>query len=418
MQHSAAWQGPPKQMLGPPTADDSKLLWLLEPRRASSWLKMYFVACNGSFIRFEDFYESYCGWFEPMLTKKEPKTPATPLGSPMSEGKQQAERERLPQGQRLEEEDTTERQASGEHLQKTETEKRPTLPTAAPFPTRVEFLRILENTFHGVRFYNPGGRVPSWSSDETQCNACSKYLVSDICYRKEPLTFASTNRNRNLRRLEKYKAQGDIVYPESDPAKLNTFARKLAEDPLFMLPQGTGSPWREREMRRMKVRSRYKTVEESAFPGVSLKKKVFSVPQDKRRPRAGRRARDTGLNMTSEMLKPRMYADERLAAGKGKGKQKKDSLEPQMVDPASSTTPTAELPDTNRPTAPRRNSAPAHSIDIPTSSSAQSTAPGINDPGLQAVAANGAAIPEELVGEFEKLGIQADFPHWKKENKQ
>ena len=122
--------------------------------------------------------------------------------------------------------------------------------------------------------------------------------------------------------------------------------------------------------------------------------------------------------MTSEMLKPRMYADERLAAGKGKGKQKKDSLEPQMVDPASSTTPTAELPDTNRPTAPRRNSAPAHSIDIPTSSSAQSTAPGINDPGLQAVAANGAAIPEELVGEFEKLGIQADFPHWKKENKQ
>lgn len=404
-------------------------------------MKMYFVACNGLFIRFEDFYESYCGWFEPMLTEKELKTPATPLGSPMSEGKQQVEWERLPQRQRLEEEeDTTEQQASGENLQKTETEQRPTRPTAAPFPTRVEFLRVLENTFHGVRFYNPGGRVPSWSSDETQCNACSKYLVSDICYRREPLTFASTNRKRNLRRLQRYKDQGDIVYPESNPAKLNTFARKLAEDPLFMLPQGTGSPWREREMRRMKVRSWYKTVEESAFPGVSLKKKVFSVPQDKRRLRAGRRARDTGLNMTSEILKPRMDADERLAAGKGKGKQKKDSLEPQTFDPTSSTMPTAELPDTNRPTAPRRNSASANSVDIPTSSSANSVAPGINDPGLQAVAANvanvrefagavrrhnssviaahGAAIPEELVGEFEKLGIQADFPQWKKGKKQ
>ena len=214
MQHSAAWQGPPKQMLGPPTVDDKKLLLLPEPRRAATWLRMYFVACNGSFIRFEDFYESYCGWFEPVLTENSPKTPATPLGSPTSEGKQQAELERQPQDQRVEEADIPEQQATKEHLQETETEQRPTGPTAAPFPTRVDFLRVLTSTFHGARFYDPHGRVASWSSDAIQCRACSKYLVSDICYRKEPLTFASTNRGRNLRRLEKYKEQGDIVYPE------------------------------------------------------------------------------------------------------------------------------------------------------------------------------------------------------------
>jgi len=444
MQHSAAWQGPPKQMLGPPTVDDKKLLWLPEPRRASTWLRMYFVACNGSFIRFEDFYESYCRWFEPIMTENSPKTPATPLESPTSEGKQQVELERQPQDQRMEEADKPEQQAPKEHLQETETEQRPTRLTAAPFPTRVEFLRVLTSTFHAARFYDPSGRVASWSSDEIQCRACSKYLVSDVCYRKEPLTFASTNRGRNLRRLEKYKDQGDIVYPEGDPAKLNTFAKKLAEDhPLFMLPQGTRSPWREREMRRMKVRSRYKAVEESAFPGVSLKEKVFSVPKKLSRP----------------ARKPRIGADERLAAGNGKGKQKKDSLEPQMVDLASSTMPTADLPNASRTTAPRRNSAPANLADILPSSSAQSTAPSINDTGLEAVAANvgnvqefaeamglktltvnvgndsefaeavrrhnssviaanGAAIPEELVGEFEKLGIQADFPQWKKGKKQ
>lgn len=193
----------------------------------------------------------------------------------------------------------------------------------------------------------------------------------------------------------------------------------------------------------MKMRSRYKTVEESAFPGVSLKKKVFSVPKKMSRP----------------ARKPRLGADERLAAGKGKGKQKKDSLEPQMADLASSAMPTADLPNANHPTAPRRNSAPANLADIPPSSSAQSTAPGINDTGLKdlavnvgnvhefaeamglkaltvnvgnnsefaeavrrhnsnVIAANGAAIPEELVGEFEKLGIQADFPQWKKGKKQ
>ena len=439
MQHSAVWQGPPKQMLGPPTVDDSKLLWLPEPRRASSWLRMYFVACNGSFIRFEDFYESYCGWFEPIMTENSPKRPATPLKSPTPEGKQQAELEPQTQDQRLEEVDTPEQQESNEHLQDTETVQLPARPTAAPFPTRTEFLRILENTFHGVRFYDPSGRVHSWSSDATQCQACSKYLVSDVCYRKEPLTFASTNRGRNLRRLAKYKDNGDIVYPEGDPAKLNTFARKLAEDPLFMLPQGTRSPWREREMKRMEVRSRNKTIEDYAFPGVGLKKKVFHVPEDVRRPRAGPRARATGLSRKSEVLgparKPIMDADERLAAGKGKGKQKKDSLEPQLGNLASGTMPTADLLDASRPIAPRRNSAPANSTDIPASSSRQSIAPGIDDTGLKAVSVNvgnvrefaeavrhhnssviatsGAAIPEELVGEFEKLGIKADFPQWK-----
>lgn len=442
--HSAEWRGPPKQMLGPPTVDDAKLLWLPEPRRASSWLRMYFVACNGAFIRFEDFYESYCGWFELIITEKSPKTPAIPVESLTSEGQQQVEQERQPQDQRLEDDDTPEQQASEEHPQKAEAEQRLTPSAAAPFPTRTEFLRTMANAFHGVRFYDPSGRVGPWSSNNDQCNACSKYLVSDICFRKEPLTFASTNRERNVRRFEKYKEKGDIVYPEYDPAKLNTFARKLAEDPLFMLPKGTKSSWREREMKRMEVRTRNKAAEESAFPEVSLKKKVFSVPKVVRKPRVGPRTRDTGLSRTSKMprpaRKPTSDADERMVIEEGNGKQTKDNLEPQMVDPANITKLTDDPTDAISPTTLRRKSAPANSVDIPSSSSGQSGASDIGDtglgtvamnvdsvpvfeelmrrPGASVIATNSAAVPEELVGEFEKLGIMADFPQWKKGKKQ
>jgi len=95
------------------------------------------------------------------------------------------------------------------------------------------------------------------------------------------------------------------VQPGGDPPKLNTFAAKLAQDPLFMLPKGTESPWREREMKRMMEGSHNaKDNEEYGFPGVSLKKKVFSVPKSMQKPRARPPAQDTRPNRASEMPRP------------------------------------------------------------------------------------------------------------------
>jgi hypothetical protein len=127
--------------------------------------------------------------------------PATPLESPMMEGKQQPEQEDEPQELWLEEEDREEQQAPKEDLQKTQA-GHPTLPAKAPLLSRAEFLQVLSNTFHGMRVYNPGGRVYSWSSDKSQCRACSKYIITGICFRAIPLTFGSTQRNKNLRRLK------------------------------------------------------------------------------------------------------------------------------------------------------------------------------------------------------------------------
>lgn len=107
-----------------------------------------------------------------------------------------------------------------------------------------------------------------------------------------------------------------------------------------------------------------------------------------------------------------------------------------MTDPAKITVPTADLPDDSHPSALARGSAPANLADIQlTSSISQPTTSYTRDTGLRVAAvnvgsvrdfeefvrhqnpstmvANTAEVPEELVEEFGKLGIKADFPKWK-----
>lgn len=202
--HSTTQDDEPNELPGPGRSDELKLRRLPEPRRASHWLRMCFVACNGNYIRFEDFYKCYCEWFEPMIAGNSPETPATPLESPIHNERQQAERERQLQDPRPEKEDTQEEPVSKEHIERNEAEDylRRKRPTSAPFLTRPEFLRVLSNVFHGMRVYHPGGRIPSWSSDVIQCRACSRYVLSGICCRKDLLSFESTKRKGNLRRLK------------------------------------------------------------------------------------------------------------------------------------------------------------------------------------------------------------------------
>ena len=194
--------GEPDDTLDPDKSDEAKLLCLPEPRRSSHWLRMYLVACNGSFMQFEDLYRSYCDWFEPDNTQDSPNPPASTSEDSKSKSKQQADQQQQPQDLPMEEEETQEQQVSEEPLRSTKAAQSPTPPTTAPVVSRPELLRAISNTMHGVRIYTPGGRVLTWSSGVLQCKACSKLLMSGICYRKEPLTFAHTTRKKNLRRLK------------------------------------------------------------------------------------------------------------------------------------------------------------------------------------------------------------------------
>lgn len=206
-----------------------------------------------------------------------------------------------------------------------------------------------------------------------------------------------------------------------------------------MLPPGTKSHWWERETRRVREGShRHKAVEDPGFPGVSLSKKVFSVPKAGRKPRAGPSTRNTGFNEASQTFKlttkPRRNANERPSAGKGHGKQEGKCHDSQMIDPTNITKPTAALPDASGPTALRRGSAPANLANIQlTSSISQPTTSDTRDTGLRVAAVNvgsvrefeefvrhhnssvmaANSVTEELVGEFEKLGIKEDLPEWK-----
>ena len=165
-----------------------------------------------------------------------------------------------------------------------------------------------------------------------------------------------------------------------------------------MLPPGTKSHWYEREMRRMREGShRQKAVEDPGFPGVSLNKKVFSVPKVGRNPRAGSSTRNTGFNGASQTFKPtrkpRPNAHERPSARKGQGKQGGERHDSQTVDPADGTMPTADLFDASGVTALRRGSAPANLADIQlTSSISQPTTSDSRDTGLRIAAVNVGSV--------------------------
>jgi hypothetical protein len=163
---------------------------------------MFYVACNGSFVKFENLYGDYCSCCDPFGPEASLQAPAPPLKNPIPKWKQQPEQEGEPQELWIDQGHVQEQRAPKEDLQKTQAGQPPTLPTKAPLLSRVEFLQVLSNTFHGMRVYNPGGRVQSWSSNGSQCRACSKYIITGICFRAIPLTFGSTQRKKNLRRLK------------------------------------------------------------------------------------------------------------------------------------------------------------------------------------------------------------------------
>ena len=200
--YSAEKEGKSNEIRGTRRRDQAKTVRLPEPRRSSKWLKMFYVPCNGSLLQFESIYDDYRDCFEPSSPEGSPTEPATPLESPAPKGKQKQEQDDQPQELWLEEEDGQEQQAPKERLQSTKPRQRPTQLTGAPLMPRAEFLKALSETFHGMRVYNPGGRVYSWSPDVIECRACSKYIITGICYRKEPLTLVSTQRQKNRRQLK------------------------------------------------------------------------------------------------------------------------------------------------------------------------------------------------------------------------
>jgi hypothetical protein len=197
-----------------------------------------------------------------------------------------------------------------------------------------------------------------------------------------------------------------------------------------MLPEGTESPWREREIGRMMEGSHNRpVVEEPAFPGVSLKKKVFSVPQQ-----GVRKSRVDSLAQvgTGEGKQKKEYQEYQMEAD-GKGKQRTRRLEPQKIkNPAGSAMPTANLPGASRAIALKTESVPANLADL-SPSGGQSTASELtndirtfkefvrthNSNEIAAcIAASIAAAPEEDIEKAEKLcealsGIKINFSQWK-----
>jgi hypothetical protein len=182
-------------------------------------------------------------------------------------------------------------------------------------------------------------------------------------------------------------------------------------------------------------------VEEPGFPGVSLKKKIFYVPQQgSRKPRV-----DSLAQVGTEKGKQRKEYQENQMEADGKGKQRIRRLEPQMINnSASIAVPTANLPGASRATALDKESGLANLADF-LQSSVKSTAPfDLADTDLRAaavyssdirefkefvrthnsteiaacIAASIAAASEEEIEKAEKLcealaGIKINFSQWK-----
>jgi hypothetical protein len=138
---------------------------------------------------------------------------------------------------------------------------------ATPLLGPDDFAALLEKQIAGCEEF-------SWNRKQGKE---SRTITRGVRARAEALAFASTNRKHDLRRLKYYKKKGDFVYPEGDPDKRSTFAKWLAQDPLFMLPSDTQSPLVTR-MIANSARSEGgiyydgKGTEDAGFPGVSIEK--------------------------------------------------------------------------------------------------------------------------------------------------
>jgi hypothetical protein len=138
---------------------------------------------------------------------------------------------------------------------------------ATPLLYPDEFAALLEKEIAGCEEF-------SWNRKKGKE---SRTITRGVRARADALAFASTNRKHDLRRLKYYKKKGDLVYPKGDPDKRSTFAKWLAQDPLFMLPSETQSPLVTR-MIANSARSEGgiyydgKGTEDAGFPGVSIEK--------------------------------------------------------------------------------------------------------------------------------------------------
>ena len=228
-----------------------------------------------------------------------------------------------------------------------------------------------------------------------------------------------------------------------------------------MLRKGIESPWRKREMRRLKESSyNNKAIEDAAFPGVSLKKKQFSVKKAVPETRTGTSAQHApskqALAKFDSAKEPALSTDDHQMVEKGKAEQKQEcyetdtgakgngrqgeeSLKPRRAPPSSSTVPTADLPDPSRVTELKRKKVPDKAAELPPSlSSDQCATSDIQDVAKRAAVVNVGKVRdssqlvksynspvveaknqeqpsdvEELVGKIEELGILSNLPQWK-----
>lgn len=321
-------------------SDLQKLRRLSEPQRASKWVTMCLVASDGSFVDFEATYKGYYRRFNP--DPPDNFSEKCEQGQKMQASGDHEQSDEDPQDEEAEEahpaEDSDEKKSSGEqpiekqpmtteHLPETKRRDQCSKDILAPPVTRSDFFQVLCDKVHGIKIYSRKGRVHSWSDKDF--NQGMRFLILGISTRLEALTFPSTSREQNLDQLQRYKKEGKLVFPEGDPEKRSTFSKKLADDPLFMLPKEIQSPWMKRKL---KDPAYYdgKSTEDSGFPGVSLNanhasKELKAANVD----RPKRSAESSRVSARPELIQNvEARSDQKQLPPKGKGKQRQECREP------------------------------------------------------------------------------------------
>lgn len=329
-------------------SDARKLHRLSEPQRASTWLQMSFVACEGSYLDFNEIYTRYrrlvesdsCGDKSKLRgkrrkrkakgTKKRASEPSHQTEKPQeAPSDEQADGKQSPEKQPVEKQPLEQQPAQPQCSPESREQEQPAKNTLAEGMARCEeFFQILHDTVHGIRVYCRFGRVHSWSHAHFQ--KCSRILVLGICTRIEELTFASISRQQNLAQYKQLEKKGQLVYPEGNPDRRSTFAKKMAEDPLLMLPSDVQSFWMKWKMRD----SAYydgKWSEDSAFPGVSIHEN--RLPERPVAAKAGPATRSAESDQASS-VKPEptqdveANPDQQQSPPKGKSKQRSEDTGP------------------------------------------------------------------------------------------
>lgn len=291
--------------------DVAKLLRLPEPRRTAMWIKMSFVACNDHLVDLHVLWEAYKDFFGPFLGLDPNCEMAVAEERRMGEdrgGQYEAERmeqhspvkqvEEAEQGgqQQREENDASEETGDQHAGQDVPPPPPPTPPPPPPEPMpqrsvsrllqSFPFYKVFTSRVHGMSAYSTNG---------VDNNADWRMVFRGVRARHVALTFPSTNRERGLRQLRKYKKHNAII----EPANMSRFSQLLARDPLFILPKEQKSPMYQRMVA---DHGQYggiidydgKGAEDPAFPGLSLKRRDIYIGG--RRGRCGRRNAPANTN--------------------------------------------------------------------------------------------------------------------------